>query len=190
MTKKSKEQIRQQLVTEVDQLLYHRGFHAMSFADIAKQCGVSKGNLYYYFKTKEALLQAVIEFRVSQIKLMLKQWEEEFQTPIERLKRYAKIVEIEADNVVQYGCPMGSLNTELAKVEPELQKIARLQLDIFKHWLKKQFKQLGAGARSEQLTMSLMARTQGISIMAQAFHDNKFITKELSQVMQWLDEID
>ncbi len=160
----------------------------MSFADIARQCGVSKGNLYYYFKTKEELLQAVITFRVEQMKLMLLDWEQEFASPIDRLKRYAKIAEVEADNAVHYGCPMGSLNTELAKVEPELQKVARLQMDVFKQWLKQQFKQLGAGANSQYLAMSLMAKTQGIVIMAQAYQDKKFILKELKQVFMWLDK--
>jgi len=39
----------------------NKGYHSTSMADIAKACGLLKGSLYHYFKSKEALMSAVIE---------------------------------------------------------------------------------------------------------------------------------
>lgn len=38
-----------------------RGFHAATLEDIADAAGITKGTIYWYFKTKEALLSAIVE---------------------------------------------------------------------------------------------------------------------------------
>lgn len=42
----------QHIIQTVDRLIYEKGFNVMSFKDIAEACGLSKGNLYYYFKNQ------------------------------------------------------------------------------------------------------------------------------------------
>jgi TetR/AcrR family transcriptional regulator, transcriptional repressor for nem operon len=56
---------RERIVAAADRLFYERGFQATSFSDIAEAAGVPKGNFYYYFKTKDALLEGVIDWRRS-----------------------------------------------------------------------------------------------------------------------------
>lgn len=176
----------QHIIQTVDRLIYEKGFNVMSFKDIAEACGLSKGNLYYYFKTKDELLKAVIDYRLGNMQNMLKEWEQEFPAALERLQRYVQIMINEASQVVYYGCPMGSLNTELAKGQPELQTISRAQFDLFKSWLKKQFKQLVADKAAEHYALRLMARTQGVVVIAQAYQDKRFIKRETEEINQWL----
>lgn len=48
------------IVEEADALFYESGFEATSFAEIAKAVGISRGNFYHHFKTKDDILDAVI----------------------------------------------------------------------------------------------------------------------------------
>jgi len=42
------------------ELFIKQGFHATSMRDIAKRAGVSLGNLYNYYQTKEAIVESII----------------------------------------------------------------------------------------------------------------------------------
>ncbi len=158
----------------------------MSFKDIAEACGLSKGNLYYYFKTKDELLKTVVNYRLENMQSMLLEWEQQYPTVLERLQRYVQVMINETGQVIYYGCPMGSLNTELAKGQPELQAISRAQFDLFKVWLKKQFKQFSADRAAEHYALRLMARTQGVVVIAQAYQDKAFIKREADEINEWL----
>jgi AcrR family transcriptional regulator len=64
-TKEQYEQIRtekRQLITEAAlQLFASEGYAATSIDKIARQAGISKGLMYHYFDSKEALLQNIID---------------------------------------------------------------------------------------------------------------------------------
>lgn len=188
MTRYSKtELVRQQIVAATDDLLYHKGYNSMSFSDIAEASGIPRGNLSYHFKTKKDVLNAVLEHRIQGMEAMLADWEETFPRPLERLKRYARIPLNEHENVVHFGCPMGSLNIELGKQQRELQHLSRRQFDIFRQWLEKQFSALLPESCSGDLAMHLLVRTQGIAVMAQAYADEALLKREVDLIMLWLD---
>ena len=50
---------RTRLIETATKLAYGRGFRETSLADIAEAARVPVGNVYYYFKTKEELAEAV-----------------------------------------------------------------------------------------------------------------------------------
>ncbi len=52
---------RQQILDAALKLFADSGFHATSISKIAKEAGVSKGNMYNYFDSKEALLYAIAD---------------------------------------------------------------------------------------------------------------------------------
>ena len=52
---------RTRLIETATKLAYGRGFRQTSLADIAEAARVPVGNVYYYFKTKEELAEAVVE---------------------------------------------------------------------------------------------------------------------------------
>jgi TetR/AcrR family transcriptional regulator, transcriptional repressor for nem operon len=183
------ELIRQQVIKATDNLLYHKGYNLMSFSDIAESANVPRGNIYYYFKTKDDVLAAVIKYRLQQMQQMLEDWNQTLATPLQRLKRYAQIAINEQENVIRYGCPMGSLNTELAKSQLDLQAISRQQLDMFKSWLSKQFQQLLPKENAEHLAQHLLVRTQGIAMMSQCYADEELVSREVGLINNWLDSL-
>lgn len=161
----------------------------MSFSDIAEAAGVPRGNLYYYFKTKDEVLAAVIAYRLRQMREMLHQWDESICTPLERLKRYCQIPVNEQVNASRYGCPMGSLNSELGKSQLNLQALSRQQLDLFKDWLIKQFRLLVPEKNAEHLAMHILVCTQGIALMSQTYADQDLVVREIERLNAWLDHV-
>lgn len=82
------EAIRKKIIETADALFYQQGFAQTSFTDISDTLNMSKGNFYYYFKSKDEILNAVIDKRSKEIRQDLAQWDEAESEPRMRLKRY------------------------------------------------------------------------------------------------------
>ena len=52
---------RARLVAAACQLVHQQGVESTTLADIAQAGGVPLGNVYYYFKTKNDIVRAVVE---------------------------------------------------------------------------------------------------------------------------------
>jgi len=189
ITREQTEKIRLQIVEAADQLFYQKGYNLTSFSDIATVSEIPRGNLNYHFKTKDEVLLAVIQYRVNAMQQMLQGWEAQYKTPLQRLQRYAKIVSNVKNEVIQYGCPMGTLNSELGKVQLELQVITRQQFEVFENWMHKQFQAMGCKKNAAELTMHLMVWTQGISSMAYIHQDTRLIQREVKSILSWLESL-
>ena len=188
-THKQTELVRHQIIRATDELLHQKGYNAMSFSDIAEASGVPRGNLNYHFKTKKEVLEAVIDFRIEQMKTMLEEWDAQLHTPLERLKRFVQIPVIEKKAVTKYGCPMGSLNTELGKKQEDLQMISRQQFDLFREWLSRQFRLLAPFKNSDELAVRLLVQTQGLVVLAHTYDDTQVIDTEVAHILSWLETI-
>src|SRR2546423_1746286 len=105
---------RDRLVSSARQLFYEQGVEKTSLADIADGSGVPIGNVYYYFKTKDELVEAVIDCHAADIEAMLASLER-YRTPKARLKALLRVLTDQRDVVARYGCPQGSLCQELEK---------------------------------------------------------------------------
>ncbi len=141
------ENTREQIVVAADRLFYERGYEATSFADIAGAVGLSRGNFYYHFRTKDEILAAVIAARHAARESLLAGWEAEEATPVERVRRFFRILLTNQTRIMAHGCPVGTLCTELAKLDHPAQAEANAILALFRDWLRLQFEALGLEAR-------------------------------------------
>lgn len=180
---------RNQIIEAADRLFYQKGFVYTSIADIADTVQVSRGNLTFHFKTRDDLLKAVIDLRLQRTSALLDQWEAEGLTAKDRIKSFINILIKNRTKILLHGCPVGTLCTELAKLEHESLAHANQVFGLFRDWLKRQFEQLGCGAASESQAMHLLAWSQGIATLAQAFHDEGFIREEVRRLTEWLAQI-
>lgn len=186
VTREKTEQVRQQIVKAADQLFYQKGYNLCSFSDISTVSKIPRGNLNYHFKTKDEVLIAVIQYRIDEMRKMLQNWEKEYKTPLERLQRYAQIPSKVKDEVIHYGCPMGTLNMELGKGQQALQSITKAQFEVFEQWIKEQFQSMGCSKNASVLTMHLLVWTQGIAAMAYIHQDTRLIQREVKSIISWL----
>lgn len=179
---------REQIVAAADQLFYQQGFERTSFAHIADAVSISRGNFYYHFKSKDEILDAVIERRIANTQQMLQQWEIDGEQPVERIRSFIHILLVNGDKIKAYGCPVGTLATELAKLKHQAQGDANQLFSLFRIWLVQQFKALGR-SDADELAMHLLARSQGVATLANAFQDDQFIQQEVQQLCAWLDTL-
>lgn len=177
---------RDQIVEAADQLFYRKGFEHTSFSDIANVVRISRGNFYYHFKTKDEILDAVINARLANTRKMLERWEIEGKEPADRIRSFIDILIANRSDIKRYGCPVGTLCTELAKLNHASQGEANKLFTLFRTWLRRQFILLGRRTDADALAMHLLARSQGIATLANAFHDEAFIKQEVRQMHDWL----
>jgi AcrR family transcriptional regulator len=177
---------RDEIVAAADQLFYRQGYEQTSFADIADAVNISRGNFYYHFKSKDEILDAVIALRLAKTENMLAQWETAGSGPEERIRSFIHILVANRDKILRYGCPVGTLCSELAKMQHGAQADANQLFTLFRTWLRRQFELLGRKADADVLAMHLLARSQGVATLANAFHDEKFLRQEVEQLCGWL----
>ncbi len=53
---------RQELIVAAYELFREKGFEQVSVSDIVKKVGLAQGTFYYHFKTKNELLDAVVDY--------------------------------------------------------------------------------------------------------------------------------
>ena len=182
--------MREKIITTADDLFYRNGYNHTSFADISEAVGISRGNFYYHFKTKDDILAAVIEYRKAIINDMLQEWNRKQDAPHERLFCYIDMLMELKDEIHQHGCPVGSVCSELIKLRNINQTDATEMITLFRDWMTKQFIELGYDKqKSDQLAMHLLSRTQGISLMANAFADKTFLIHEMKQLKEWIGKL-
>jgi TetR/AcrR family transcriptional regulator, transcriptional repressor for nem operon len=180
---------RDHIVEIADQLFYQQGYEHTSFADIAEAVQISRGNFYYHFKTKDEILNAVIGLRLSNTRKMLEQWEAEGSDPADRIQNFIRILLMNRAKIMLYGCPVGTLCNELAKLDHAARTEANKVFTLFRDWLRRQFALLGHKADADVLAMQVLARSQGVATLANAFRDEKFIQREVKQMCDWLAQL-
>jgi len=180
---------RDRIIDKADQLFYEQGFEHTSFAQIAEALGISRGNFYYHFKTKDEILEAVINHRIVRTSSMLEHWELEGDTPSDRIRSFINIVVVNRAKIKRYGCPVGTLCTELAKMDHPARSNANELYTLFRVWLRRQFEQLGRSDDADELAMHLLAFSQGIAALASAFRDETFIHSEVNRLEDWLASV-
>ena len=180
---KQGDKTKQHILEQSNRLFYTNGYAHTSFTDIMKATGLSKGNITYHFKNKEAILKGIIVQRLREIERSFKAWEERSQDPKERLLSFCDMIISERENLTSYGCPMGTLTAEFAKNEPTLYTITLPLFQSYRSWLSKQYTLLIAdNAKADERAMSLLAKVQGIAMVAHAFGDKAFLVREMQRV--------
>lgn len=180
---------RDHIVEAADQIFYQRGYEHTSFADIAAAVQISRGNFYYHFKSKDEILAAVIGRRLTNTTQMLEAWEAEGDGPRDRIRRFLHILIANRAQIMAFGCPVGTLCNELAKLDHAAQPEAAGIFRLFRDWLAGQFTRLGYAAEAENLALRLLVFSQGMATIATALRDEAFIRQEVARMDDWLETL-
>jgi TetR/AcrR family transcriptional repressor of nem operon len=176
---------RARIVATAMRLVHEQGFARTSLADIARESGVPLGNLYYYFKTKEAIGEALVEQLCDAAQSARTMWNAQLE-PRERILAFIQATLETRDSVARSGCQVGSLCAELHKDQSELANHAAGIFSGFLTWLEVQFKAIGKGAEARDLAFHLVAALQGASLLAGTFHETRGVTRECNRLKEWV----
>ena len=180
---------RQRILDAAENLFYKRGYNQTSFQDISDATDIPRGNFYYYFKTKEDILNDVIEARVVNLSAMLSNYDAEISDPRERLLMFTNILERDSDDIMLSGCPLGTLSIELAKGDATLRDKSKQAFIVLCKWMEEQFDLMGL-SNADELAIDLVSRLQGINVMANVFKDAKYLKRSHIEIKKWINEQD
>lgn len=166
-------------------LAYRDGFRQSSLADIAKAARVPVGNVYYYFKTKEELGEAVVERRLEEIRAFKAEMAG-LSSPRERLFGFVDNIERHKEEFARGGCPFGGLCAELHK---EGGALAKKSAELYTEpmgWIEEQFRAAGHEKDSRALAAHLFCAFQGIVAVAYGANAPDVIGMEVKRLKDWL----
>lgn len=179
-------QTRDHIIQAADALFYEKGYEHTAFSDIAAAVGISRGNFYYHFRTKDEILAAVIDRRLARTAEMLAGWQAQTADPAARIRQFIDMLVANRAPIMRHGCPVGTLCQELAKLDHAALPDARRLFTLFRAWLARQFTEAGRAGEADALALHLLARSQGVATLAHAFHDEAFIRAETALMHDWL----
>jgi TetR/AcrR family transcriptional regulator, transcriptional repressor for nem operon len=179
---------RERLVAAAAELLHQQGIERTTLADIAKAADVPAGNVYYYFKTKDDVVAAVIEAHVQQVRATLASIDAHHRSPKSRLKAFVREFTAQSDLVAEHGCPLGSLCSEIGK---RVRQSSFAEADLMRlpiAWAEEQFRSLGR-RDAHDLAVDLMAAYEGNALLANTLRDPDVLSRAARRLNQWIDAL-
>jgi TetR/AcrR family transcriptional regulator, transcriptional repressor for nem operon len=184
---------RERLATAARELVYLHGIAGTSLADIAKAADVPVGNVYYYFKTKDDIIAAVVRTYEDQLQSTLAELERRHRSPRARLKALVGVLaERAADSVAQYGaqygCPYGTLSSELAKQAEAPDPLAATLMQIQLDWAEQQFHTIGR-RDAHDLALDLIGAYQGSAVLTATLGQPKIMARQTQRLQRWIETL-
>ena len=130
---RSRATTRQRLIEAALYLFWLQGYTATGIAEILGRAKANAGSFYHFFKTKEELLLAVLEFYIQSLEPVVV--EPVFSQTEDPIERVFGILDFYRRNLLatgcSYGCPIGRLALEI----PEEQfRVHKRLADNFDGW--------------------------------------------------------
>jgi TetR/AcrR family transcriptional regulator, transcriptional repressor for nem operon len=146
-----------------------------------------RGDLVY-FKTKDDIIAAVIEAHVQQSKAALASIDSTHRSPKSRLKALVGELADQGEVIARYGCPNGSLCSELDKRpgRPDFALAELMRIPI--EWAEEQFRALGR-RDAHDLAVSLLAAYEGSALLTNTFRDPDILAREARRLNRWIDTL-
>ncbi len=179
---------RDRLIDAATELVYRQGIETTTLADIAEAAKVPLGNVYYYFKTKDEIIDAVVQSHLHIIRATLAAIEANHRTPKARLKALVKFLVGEQDAIAEYGCPQGSLCSEMNKRGSGSDHIAADLMRVPLTWVEDQFRLMGRRDANE-LAVTLIATYQGAALLSNTLGDPILMVRESRRLSRWIDSL-
>lgn len=181
-------QKRRRLTAAAARVLHQQGVERTTLADIAREADVPVGNVYYYFKTKDELVQAALAEHQAHLDELTDALDR-LPTPRDRLRALVEAWVAQRDTAARHGCPTGTLAVELDKradgtLDAEAGAVIRRLLD----WTAAQFRQWGLPDPDDH-ALTLVCAYQGMSLLTNALRDPAIMTREGERLLRWLDSL-
>jgi TetR/AcrR family transcriptional regulator, transcriptional repressor for nem operon len=180
---------RERLIEAAKLAFYRQGLSTTSLADVATLAEVPLGNVYYYFRTKDDLVSAVIAAHLREIRGRFAQWEQD-PSPRQRLLSLLQAERRGQDESARYGCPYGTLCIELGKEGTSLAPLAANLLNVHIDWAAQQFALLGKEApEAHDLAVDLFASLAGAFVLGCSFRSPALLDRQLQRLQTWVESL-
>ena len=176
MAKRQSTATRERLVAAARELFWDKGYTATSLGEVVGRAKANPGSLYYFFRTKEDLLLAVLD-RYSEL-LWPAVMEPAFKAVDDPMVRIFAVLEGYRQGLLRTdfarGCPVGSLSLEVGEASAKARVKIAAHFDGWVSWVKKCLEdaggQLPPDVDREALARFVLTIMEGAVMQARAFH--------------------
>ena len=177
---------RDRLIEAAKAKFYQQGVARTTLADIAQQAQVPLGNVYYHFRTKEALVEAVVQAHTQELQSLFRKWER-IADPCQRLLALLQTAREQEHVLARYGCPHGSLCQELNKEDGQMVNVAAQIFEVYLDWTETQFRLLGKDEQeAKDLAIDLISSLQGTYVLTAIFRSPELLERKLQRLEMWI----
>ena len=168
---------RARIVKRAAEMFRKRCFHSVSVGDILKACGISKGTFYFYFDSKQALAEQVIDYYAQYVPAVIRKcfagvsWREGVDNFVNHFAGSRR-------KPMPFGTPLANLGLEVAYRNPILlERIARVLRSSEEHLAA--VLEAGGMAREEALRRagSAVAALEGHLMRLTLTRDARFVRR-------------
>ncbi|WP_051630960.1 TetR/AcrR family transcriptional regulator [Afifella pfennigii] len=180
---------RQRLVSAAADLFWRQGFAATSLADIGNAADIPLGNIYYYFRSKAALADAVAAMMEEEMQAALCELAGFYADPRQRISALIELLEGSSGMRAVQGCPIRRAAAEFRLPAPEASARAGKVLADMRAWLEAQLVAAGlAGEEAAARAGECLALWQGGIAVAEARQDEAPLREALAAMRRRLAE--
>jgi len=166
---------RERILRAAEGLFHRHGYHATGLDRIIAEAGITKGNFYYHFKSKEALAIASLERHFDQVNLVIAQRIGAGSSPLTTLFSvldfFAELIDAQGQAGGVVGCYFGNFSLEMGgenlAVRKPLLAVFRSFRERFEDLLKRALNagELPADRNPEQVAAIIVSLLEGAILM-------------------------
>lgn len=178
---------REAITAAAADLFWREGYAATTLARIAGAAQVPPGNLFYYFKTKSELAQAVADIFVAETGVMLAAIEAESAEPRQRLAALVERLSRTLRSRVAHGCPIGLCCRDFRHDAPQASERAAQAFALLVAFMARELGRTGMRpARALTQARAALAEWQGGIMLAHALKDASVLSESFRRMEQLL----
>jgi AcrR family transcriptional regulator len=176
------------LIAAACDLFHRQGIAATTLAHIAEAAEVPVGNMYYYFKTKDDIVAAVVEARIEEIRSATAALQRRHGSPKARLKALVGMLADSRDTIAEHGCALGTLCTELANHPGQSPSLTAPLMESLLDWAEQQFHAMGR-RDARDLALQLVIAYEGSAVLTNALAQPELMAREARRLEKWINAL-
>jgi TetR/AcrR family transcriptional regulator, transcriptional repressor for nem operon len=178
---------KEQIIKKSLEVFRVKGYYNTKISDLSEACGIEKPHFYYYFKSKQDLMKAILIYAHNFTrKLILLKAYDETKTPEERMTLMMKLlVKLYTNKIL--GCLFGNTVLETIRSEREFIPVLKAYFDEWFEALGHLFLYSRGPVESEKLAKELTIIIQGSIMMMQLYEDKSYLLRAHDKAIELIN---
>ena len=179
---------KEEIITKAIEVFRKQGYYKTSMSDLAEACGLQKGSFYYHFKSKEELMQAVLQMVHSYYnkKVFSIAYEEDLSGEERFIKLFKKQEPIITQDLA--GCLFGNMTLESISSKMEFKNFLKAffsdWIAAFQHIYQDNYSEEEALVLAQQSVMEI----EGALMMMRLYDDMELLKSACLRVLARLKQ--
>lgn len=168
-------------------LFRKKSYQNTTMADIADACGLLKGSIYHYFKSKEELVIEVMFYVHKFFKDQV--FVHAYDKNLDPKQRLQKMIDM-AEHIFlgpERGCIMGNIGLETAHVHPEFAKYIKVFFKDYLKAFKTIYGEIFPDDRAQEMAEQGLAELEGALMLSRIFNKTDYFVKANKRLIERID---